>query len=218
MRVLLLAAGRGERMRPLSDHTAKPLLEVSGHALIEHHIARLAGAGFSEFVVNLSWHGDQIRTRLGDGSRYGVSIAYSDEGAEALETAGGIVLALPLLGDAPFAVVNSDIWTDYPFERLALRPGKLAHLVLVENPAHNPDGDFQLDTRGEVRLEEKTHTFAGIAAYAPELFAGLEPGKRPLAPLLREAAERGEVSGEFYDGVWEDIGTPERLQELRRRV
>ena len=229
-RALLLAAGRGERLRPLTDTTPKPLLEVRGRALIEHHVRRLADAGIRELVVNLAWHGEQIRARLGDGARHGVSIAYSDEG-EALETAGGIVHARALLGDAPFAVVNADVWTDYPFKRLALPEGRLAHLVLVPNPEHNPGGDFTLD-RGEVRnpghrgsgaprrdLPESstTLTFSGIAVYSPALFATLAPGKRPLAPLLRAACDRGEVSGESFNGDWCDVGTPERLESLRTR-
>ena len=223
-RALLLAAGRGERLRPLTDTTPKPLLEVRGRALIEHHVQRLADAGIRELVVNLAWHGEQIRARLGDGARHGVSIAYSDEG-EALETAGGIVHARALLGDAPFAVVNADVWTDYPFKRLALPEGRLAHLVLVPNPAHNEGGDFLLDN-GAVRNPGQsrrkgaapTLTFSGIAAYSPALFAMLDPGKRPLAPLLRAACDRGEVSGERFDGDWCDVGTPERLERLRKNV
>lgn len=220
-RALLLAAGRGDRMRPLSDTTPKPLLEVGGRALIEHHLLRLARAGFAEAVVNLAWHGDRIRQRLGDGAAYGLRIRYSDEG-EALETAGGIVHARASLGDEPFAVVNADLWTDYPFGRLALPPGRSAHLVLVPNPEHNEAGDFCL-VDGSVRnpagsrRDAATATFAGIAVYSPALFAGLAPGKRPLAPLLREAAARGQVSGELYDGEWRDVGTPERLAELRAR-
>lgn len=223
-RALLLAAGRGERLRPLTDTVPKPLLEVGGRALIEHHLVRLAAAGIGDVVVNLAWHGDRVRERLGDGRRYGARVAYSDEG-EALETAGGIVHARALLGDAPFAVVNADVWTDYDFARLALPDGKLAHLVLVPNPAHNRDGDFVLE-HGAVSnpggsLREGSApalTFSGIAAYAPALFADLAPGKRPLAPVLRAACERGVVSGELFDGGWCDVGTPERLDNLRASV
>lgn len=228
MRVLLLSAGRGERMRPLTDLLPKPLLEVGGRALVEHHLARLAAAGFTEVVINVAWHGEQVKARLGDGSAYGVSIAWSDEGPDPLETAGGIVHARALLGEKPFAVVNSDIWTDYPFERLALPGGKSAHLVLVPNPPHNPDGDFTLWPDDESGLmtcrsrsvigDQGTLTFAGIAVYSPALFADLEPGKRPLAPILRAACDRGEVSGERHDGEWEDIGTVERLERLRQRL
>ena len=222
-RAMLLAAGRGERLRPLTDSTPKPLIEVRGRALIEHHVRRLAEAGIHELVVNLAWHGDQIRARLGDGKAYGVSIAYSDEG-EALETAGGIVHARALLGDAPFAVVNADVWTDYPFKRLALPEGRLAHLVLVPNPDHNAEGDFVLEaglvrnpsqSRREGAAPTNTHTFSGIAVYSPALFATLTPGKQPLAPLLRAACDRAEVSGELFDGDWCDVGTPERLAQLR---
>lgn len=207
----------------MSDTTPKPLLEVAGRALIEHHLVRLVAAGHRACVINLSWLGAMIRARLGDGARYGATIAYSDEGPEPLETAGGIVHALPLLGDAPFAVVNADIWTDYDFGRLALPAGRCAHLVLVPNPAHNAAGDFRLGADGEVRYREsglasqKTFTFAGIAVYAPTLFTELAPGKRPLAPLLRDAADSGKVSGEIFEGVWDDVGTPERLTALRER-
>ncbi len=220
-RALLLSAGRGERLRPLTDEVPKPLLEVGGSTLIERHLVRLADAGITDVVINLAWLGAQIAQRLGSGARYGVSITYSDEG-EALETAGGIVHARAFLGDAPFAVVNADVWTDYPFARLALPEGKRAHLVLVSNPEHNPDGDFVLvdgavQNPGESRREgaAPTCTFSGIAVYSPALFADLVPGKRPLAPVLRAACDRGEVSGELFDGTWCDVGTPERLAQLR---
>ena len=220
-RALLLAAGRGERLRPLTDEVPKPLLEVGGRTLIERHIARLADAGITDIVINLAWLGAQIAQRLGTGSRYGVSITYSNEG-DALETAGGIVHARALLGDAPFAVVNADVWTDYPFARLVLPERKLAHLVLVPNPEHNPKGDFVL-AEGTVRNPDEsrregaapTTTFSGIAVYSPALFDDLAPGKRPLAPVLRAACDRGEVSGELFDGDWCDVGTPERLEQLR---
>ncbi|MEX0899544.1 MAG: nucleotidyltransferase family protein [Gammaproteobacteria bacterium] len=223
-RALLLAAGRGERLRPLTDDAPKPLLEVGGRALIERHLERLAAACVTDIVVNLAWLGSKIVDRLGDGARYGVSIAYSEEG-DALETAGGIVHARALLGDAPFAVVNADVWTDYPFARLALPEGRLAHLVLVPNPDHNPNGDFVLDgdvvqNPSESRREgaAPTRTFSGIAVYSPALFAGLAPGKRSLAPVLRAASERGEISGELYEGDWCDVGTVERLESLRQSV
>jgi N-acetyl-alpha-D-muramate 1-phosphate uridylyltransferase len=215
-RALLLAAGRGERLRPLTDEVPKPLLEVGGRTLIERHLMRLEDAGITDVVINLAWLGSQIAQRLGTGARYGVSIAYSNEG-EALETAGGIVHARSLLGDSPFVVVNADVWTDYPFARLALPEGRLAHLVLVPNPEHNPNGDFVL-VDGTVRNPDgsaPTSTFSGIAVYSPDLFADLAPGKRPLAPVLREACERGQVSGESFDGDWCDVGTPERLAQLR---
>ncbi len=219
MKVLLLAAGRGERMRPLTDDRPKPLLEVRGRSLIVHHILRLAAAGFTEMMVNLSWKGDQIRAALGDGAAFGVDIVYSEEGSEPLETAGGIVHGLHWLGDAPFVVINADIWCDFPFEQLALPEGRLAHLVLVPNPEHNAAGDFVLE-RGMVLnpppSQKGSATFSGVGVYAPALFAELDAGKRALAPILREACSRNLVSGELYDGVWWDVGTPERLEALRQ--
>ena len=211
MKAMILAAGRGERMRPLTDHTPKPLLEAHGKPLIVHHIEALAAAGFTDIVINLSWLGEQIRERLGDGSGFGVSIAYSVE-PEALETAGGIQQALPLLGDR-FLVVNGDVYTDFDFARLRSfdRP---AHLVLVANPGHNHDGDFALQ-RGRVgNSAPLDYTFSGIAAYQRDFFAELGSGKQALAPMLRAAAERGQVGGEYHEGCWIDIGTPERLAEL----
>ncbi len=222
-RALLLAAGRGERLRPLTDEVPKPLLEVGGRALIERHLVRLAEAGITDIVINLAWLGSKIVERLGDGARYGVSIAYSDEG-DALETAGGIVHARSLLGDAPFAVVNADVWTDYPFKRLALPDDRLAHLMLVPNPEHNAGGDFVLENGAVLNPNESrregaapTLTFSGIAVYSPALFSDLTPGKRPLAPVLRVACDRGKVSGELFDGNWSDVGTPERLDDLRKK-
>jgi MurNAc alpha-1-phosphate uridylyltransferase len=215
---LILAAGRGERLRPLTDHTPKPLLEAGGRPLIEHIVAALAQAGYAELVVNLAHLGGQIQARLGDGGRFGVHIAYSQEGEEALETGGGIHRALPLLGEAPFLVVNGDLATDYPFERLRNRPEGLAHLVLVENPAHHPRGDFAVAGGQVLAQGEPRHTFSGIGVYRPELFAACEPGKFPLAPLLRSAMALGKVGGEVYPGFWMDIGTLERLQEFDERL
>lgn len=213
MKAMILAAGRGERMRPLTDTTPKPLLEVHGKPLIVHHVEALARAGFSELVVNLSWLGEQIRARLGGGREFGVSIAYSEE-PQALETAGGIRQALPLLGDR-FAVVNADIFTTYDFARLR-KSDAPAHLVLVPNPAHHRGGDFSLAGGLVGNRGDPLYTFSGISCYRRPFFEGLEPGKVPLAPLLREAAERGEVSGELFEGDWTDIGRPERLEELNR--
>lgn len=215
---MIMAAGRGERMRPLTDHTPKPLLEAGGRRLIEYHLDALARAGFTDIVVNHAHLGIQIEQTLGDGSRYGVRIAYSPEGDKALETGGGIFRALPLLGDGPFLVVNGDVWTDYPFTQLAREPQGLAHLVLVDNPPHHPQGDFALigscvTGSGAARL-----TFSGIGVYRPELFAGCEPGVFPLAPLLRRAMEAGQVTGEHYRGRWLDVGTPQRLEELDREL
>ena len=208
---MILAAGRGERLRPMTDHTPKPLLEVRGKPLIVHHLEALAGAGFSDVIINLSWLGDQIREHLGQGDRFGLTIHYSEE-AEALETAGGIVQALPLLGER-FVVINGDVFTDYDFARLR-HHDRAAFLVLVPNPEHNPGGDFAL-ADGDVANDGAARlTFSGIGQYHRDFFAGLAPGKRPLAPLLRAAAERGDVGGELFQGDWRDVGTAERLAEL----
>lgn len=216
MKAMILAAGRGERMRPLTDHTPKPLLQVGGKALIEHLIEAMVRAGFRELVINHAHLGGHIEDALGDGARYGAQIAWSREPEGALETGGGIHQALPLLGDAPFLAVNSDIWTDYPFARLHREPDGLAHLVLIDNPPHHPQGDFALQN-GLVRPEGAPRlTFSGIGLYRPELFKDCSPGKFPLAPLLRAAMQREAVSGEHYRGVWLDIGTPERLAALDR--
>jgi len=217
MKAMILAAGRGERMRPLTDTTPKPLLEAGGRPLIAWHLEALAQAGIEEVVINHAWLGEQIEATLGDGRAYGIQIHYSPEKPEALETAGGIVQALPLLGEDPFLVVNGDIWCDYPIANLvaqSLSPQFQAHLVMVDNPAQHPDGDFVLNGRllgadGEPRL-----TFSGIGLYSPSLFSGLAQGKRPLAPLLKTAMKEKKISGEHYSGAWFDIGTPARLQQL----
>ena len=211
---MILAAGRGERMRPLTDATPKPLLSVGGRPLIGHHLVALAEAGIREVVVNHAHLGERIEQALGDGAAYGVRIRYSPEPVGALETGGGIFQALPLLGDAPFLVVNGDVWTDYPYDRLPASPDGLAHLVLVDNPPHHPLGDFALV---DGRVRERDHagwTYSGIGVYRPELFAGQTPGRFPLAPLLRRAIARDAVAGEHWLGAWADVGTPERLREL----
>lgn len=213
-----MAAGRGERLRPLTDRTPKPLLEAGGRGLIEHLIDALVAAGFHDLVINLSHLGGQIRARLGDGSRLGARIAYSPEGPEPLETAGGIRHALPLLGDRPFVVVNGDIATDFPFDRLHGLPDSEAHLVLIPNPPHHPGGDFALNGNRVTVTGPDRHTFAGIGVYRPSLFAGLAPGRAALAPLLRQAIAEGRVTGELYRGFWMDIGTEERLRALDRRL
>jgi MurNAc alpha-1-phosphate uridylyltransferase len=211
---MILAAGRGERMRPLTNTTPKPLLQVGGQALIEYHIAALREAGIDEIVINHAWLGEQIMQYLGDGSQYGVQIQYSDESAGVLETAGGIIKALPLLGDAPFVVVNGDIFTDYSYARLPQQPDSLAHLVMVDNPPQHPEGDFVLN-EGRLLAEGAPRlTYSGIGVYDPQLFSGCQPGVLPLAPILRTAMARGEISGEHFTGQWLDIGTPERLAEL----
>ena len=218
MMAMILAAGRGERMRPLTDHLPKPLLKAGGKTLIEHRIESLAAAGFRDLVINHAHLGAQIEAYLGSGERYGVRITWSREPDGALETGGGIFQALPRLEGDGFLVVNADIWTDYPFARLAKPITGLAHLVLVDNPSEHPLGDFVLrDTRvlseGAPRL-----TFSGIGVYHRDLFRGCQPGHFPLAPLLRTAMEKGLVSGELYSGAWRDIGTPERLDELDRAL
>jgi MurNAc alpha-1-phosphate uridylyltransferase len=218
MKAMLLAAGRGERMRPLTDHTPKPLLKVGGKTLIEHHIETLAAAGFRDLVINYAHLGAQIEAALGNGQRYGVRIVWSREPDGALETGGGIFQALPLLDAEQFLVVNADIWTDYPFARLAGPIAGLAHLVLVDNPPQHSQGDFVLQgarvlTDGAPRL-----TFSGIGVYHRDLFRGCQAGRFPLAPLLRSAMQSGRVSGEHYTGEWRDIGTPERLDELDRAL
>lgn len=213
MKAMILAAGRGERMRPLTDHTPKPLLEVAGKPLIVYHLHNLAAAGIREIVINHAHLGHRIEAALGDGSAYGVSIRYSAEDT-ALETGGGILRALSLLGDDPFVVINGDVWTDFPFASLRDKGERLAHLVLVNNPQHHPRGDFSLE-HGRVRVHgDHRLTFSGIGVYRSALFTGCVPGAFPLAPLLRNAIARDEVSGEHYQGKWWDIGTPERLQAL----
>ena len=216
---MILAAGRGERMRPLTDHTPKPLLAVAGKPLITWHIERLARAGIRDLVINHAHLGHLIEQALGDGAAWGVRIRYSPEGeGRALETGGGIFRALPLLGGGPFLVINADVWCDMEFDRLTLAAGDLAHLVMVDNPAHHPGGDFHL-ARGRLHAEgEPRLTFSGIGAYDPALFAGCEPGVFPLAPLLRAAMQAGRVGGEHYQGRWTDAGTPQRLAELERTL
>ncbi len=218
MRAIILSAGRGERMRPLTDHTPKPLLVAGGQRLIEYHIRALVSADITEIVVNHARLGEQIEQALGDGSAYGVHIRYSAEGDDPLETGGGIYQALPLLGDDPFIAVNGDIWTDYPFAQLPVEPDGLVHLVLVDNPAHHPAGDFGLNNGVVTEQAEKKLTFSGIGVYRPALFAECTAGKFPLTPLLRYAMNLGQVSGEHYTGRWMDIGTPERLHELDQRL
>ena len=211
---MILAAGRGERMRPLTDTQPKPLLRIRGKPLIERHIERLAQAGIERIVINLAWLGWMIRDYLGDGSRHGVSIRYSEESPHPLETAGGIFRALPLLGPDPFLVVNADIFTDYGFERVSLGEERDAHLVLVPNPPQHARGDFGLEGDVAVPAAEQQYTFAGIAVYRHELFAGCEDGVFPLKPLLVRSMAAKRCGAELYTGLWEDVGTPERLEAL----
>jgi len=217
MHAMILAAGRGERMRPLTNYTPKPLLEAGGKPLILYHVERLAAAGFREIVINHAHLGHRIEAALGNGSRWGAKIRYSPE-STALETGGGIFKALPLLAPGPFLVVNGDIWTNLDFAHLRLAEGLLAHLVLVDNPPHNPDGDFAFDGDRLSARGFPRHTYSGVGVYHPALFRNCTPGAFPLAPLLRAAMERGLVSGEHHTGRWLDIGTPERLQALDRML
>ncbi|BCM25783.1 N-acetylmuramate alpha-1-phosphate uridylyltransferase MurU [Methyloradius palustris] len=225
MKAMILAAGRGERMRPLTDHTPKPLLKVGGKSLIVWHLERLAKAGFSEVIINHAYLGQQIEAALGNGDQWGLSIHYSPE-TSALETAGGIAQALPLLGDLPFLVVNGDIFTEIDFFKLtdALNPengaySNLAHLIMVDNPPQHPDGDFAyLDGKLLVEGQPKL-TFSGVGVYHPDLFQNVIRGEAAkLAPILKEAIAKGLVTAEHYQGVWHDIGTPERLAELDTRL
>lgn len=218
MKAMILAAGRGERMRPLTDHTPKPLLQAGKHRLIEYHLLNLQHAGFKDVVINVAWLGQQIMDTLGDGSRYGLSIQYSDEGEQALETGGGIYNALPLLGDEPFLVVNGDVWTDYPLQSLRqMTLGGVAHLVLVNNPPHHPSGDFAL-RENKIRSEGDTKwTYSGIGVYCRAFFAGQTGGAFPLAPLIRQYAAQDRISGEIHTGEWDDIGSMERLEQLKKR-
>ncbi|MFP4079802.1 MAG: N-acetylmuramate alpha-1-phosphate uridylyltransferase MurU [Ectothiorhodospira sp.] len=232
MHAMILAAGRGERLRPLTDHTPKPLVRAGGRPLIVYHLDRLAAAGYRDVVINLGHLGERIREHLGDGETWGLRIHYSPE-PRALETGGGIRNALPLLGSDPFLVINGDVWTDHPLTAPAMAPGDLAHLVLVDNPAHHPGGDFSLadgriqgvpplagdgDDAGELPREDPGPrlTFAGIGWYRHALLAGTPAGAFPLGQLLRSAAARGQVGGEHHRGAWMDVGTVERLEALER--
>jgi MurNAc alpha-1-phosphate uridylyltransferase len=218
MKAMVLAAGRGERMRPLTDQLPKPLLAVAGKPLIAYHLDALGRAGVRDVVINLSWLGSKIRDALGDGARYGVRIAYSDEGPVPFETGGGIFHALPLLGPAPFLVVNGDTWTDVDFTKLEIDTEAHARLVLVSNPPHHPRGDFAIVDGNVVEREADRFTYSGIGLYRPEFFHGCAPGRFPLLPLLKRAIAAGRVRGQVHRGEWLDVGSPERLAELDARV
>ena len=217
---MVLAAGRGERMRPLTDHTPKPLLPAAGKPLIVWHIERLAAAGIHEVVINHAHLGKQIEQALGDGKRWNSTIHYSAEGeGRALETGGGIHRALPLLGERPFLVINADVWTDMDVSGLVLPEGRLAHLVMVDNPPQHPQGDFCLTEDGSLYdTGEPRLTYSGIGVYHRDLFAGCRSGAFPLAPLLRRAMVEKRVTGERYHGRWVDVGTPQRLAELEHSL
>lgn len=230
-RALILAAGKGERMRPLTEVTPKPLLTAGGKPLIAWHLEKLASLGVTDVVINTSWLADRFEPALGSGSRWGLRLHYSFEGPEPLETGGGMHHALQLLGAEPFIAVNGDIWTDFDFARLPREPAGLAHLVMVENPAQHPRGDFSLDESGALHAEgEARRTFSGIGVYRPEILAdwrqiigpvaGVEesPPRFKLAPLLLDAMRRNLATGEFHGGRWTDVGTPERLAQLDRSL
>jgi len=223
MKVMILAAGRGERMGSLTEDRPKPMLEVAGMPLIEHQVRRLADYGLRELVINLGYRGDQIRAHLGNGQAFGVDIAWSDEGHPALDTGGGIRRALPLLGPGPFGVVNADVWCDLSPARMralgeGLPPDDLAHLWLVPNPEHHSEGDFALDGDRVRDTGTQRLTFSGLSVLRPALFDNCTEERFGLAPLLRRAIAEGRVEGARHDGVWADIGTPERLEALRRQL
>jgi N-acetyl-alpha-D-muramate 1-phosphate uridylyltransferase len=218
VKALLLAAGRGERLRPITDTLPKALVPVGGKPLIAWHLAALARAGVRDVVINLSWLGAQLHAALGDGRDFGVRIQYSEEGPVPLETGGGIFRALPLLGPEPFLVVNSDIWIERPFAGLELPSDAHAHLVLVPNPPHHPRGDFGLETGLVVNRDSERFTYCGVGLYRPEFFSGCQDGRFPLLPLLNRAIGARRVRGELYCGQWSDVGTAERLADLNARL
>ncbi|MBW8192306.1 nucleotidyltransferase family protein [Neiella marina] len=218
---MILAAGRGERMRPLTDTTPKPMLTVAGKPLIVWHLERLAAAGVKRVIINLAHLGDVIERALADGHQFGLTILYSHELDGALETAGGIVKALPLLGDAPFWLVNGDVWSDWSFaQTVTLADHELAKLVLVTNPEHNPQGDFAMGKDGFLEQKQASNslTYAGIGVYSPRLFADCVPGKAALAPLLKAQLNNRSIAAWHHQGQWCDVGTPQRLLELNQRV
>ncbi len=218
MKAMILAAGRGERMKPLTNTTPKPLLHVKNRALIIWHIENLAKSGFKEIIINIAYLGYKISQELGDGSKWGVKIIYSDEQKEgALESAGAIIKALPLLGKETFLVVNADIWCDYRFDKSFDLADDLAHLILVDNPPHNIKGDFGVENGRVLNEADEMFTFSGIGYYSPKLFETLRYGKLALAPLLRDAISKNMVSGSLHVSIWHDIGTPQRLEDINRR-
>lgn len=218
MYAMILAAGKGERMRPLTHKVPKPLLEIAGKALIVYQIEALESAGVKNIVINTGHLGEQIQYELGTGTMFGVDIQYTDESDNILETAGGIINALPLLGADPFIVTNADIFTDFDY-RVLLEPcDKDAHIVLVDNPTHNPEGDFTLENETVKNDGDGKLTYSGIGLFSPEFFANHQPGRLPLAPLLRKSAESHQLSGQYFTGLWQDIGTPERLEAINKSL
>ncbi len=225
MKAMILAAGRGERMRPLTDKTPKPLLKVSDKSLIEHHIENLVAIGVTDIVINTAWLSEQFPLALGNGEKYGCHLHFSQEEPGALETAGGIQKALSLLKCDEFIVVNGDVWCDYDLNKLnkGLAKGKLAHLILTHNPAHHPSGDFAISNDGELRnnsadSKENCWTYTGIGLYHAKLFESVAQYPAPLGPLLKTAIAQAQISGELHQGEWFDIGTPERLNQLREQL
>jgi len=215
VRAMILAAGRGERLRPLTDKIPKSLVEVRGQSLLERHLENVRRAGVRKVVINLGWLGDQIAKRIGSGGRYDLDVIYSQEGDDILETGGGIHKALPHLGSDPFLVVNADIYTDMPVPEIRLGEDHLGHLVMVPTPGYRENGDFDINEGLICNGQEPAHTFSGVAVYRPEFFDGCEAGRFPLAPMLREAADRGLLTGTLYEGLWADVGTSERLAALQ---
>ena len=216
MIAMLLAAGHGERMRPITETIPKALVEVRGRSLIERHLDALAEFGITRVVINLGWLGEQIADRIGSGSAYGVNVVYSPEGDNVLETGGGIHRALPLLGSQPFLVINADVYMRMRLPPASLAEGDMGHLVLVPTPSHKTHGDFNLRDGRVLENDDPKLTFSGVAIYRPEFFSDCEPGRFPLAPLLKQSARAGTLGGSLFEGTWEDVGTPERLAELNR--
>ena len=213
---MILAAGRGERLRPLSDKMPKSLVEVRGQSLLERHLTNIRSAGIEDVVINLGWLGEQIVERVATGTAYELNVTYSDEGDDILETGGGIHNALPLLGDEPFLVVNADIFTDMPPPQVSLSDSQMGHLVMVPTPEYRTGGDFDLES-GIVRNgEAPSLTFSGVAIYRPEFFSTCEAGRFSIVPMLREAADSGLLQGSLYEGLWADVGTPGRLRAINR--
>lgn len=211
MKAMILSAGRGERLRPLTDTVPKSLVEVGGKSLLERHLGRLQDAGIVEVVINLGWLGAEIVARIGNGSMFGLKVSYSDEGDDVLETGGGIHKALPLLGSDPFLVINADILTDMPVPQIELDDTSLGHLIMVQSPAYRVGGDFDVVDGRIKNTSQQSLTFSGVAVYRPELFDGCEAGRFSIVPILREAADATQLTGSLYEGHWADVGTPERL-------
>ena len=218
MMAMILAAGRGERLRPLTDTIPKALVEIAGESLLERHLRMLARAGIKNVVINLDWLGEQIIDRIGEGQRFGLQVTYSPEFDGVLETAGGIHRALPMLGSKPFWVVNADVYTDMDLPEIHLAGDYLAHTLLVPTPEFKSHGDFDLKNGELVNSKQPRLTFSGIALYRPEFFRQMTPGRAPLAPLLRDGADSAQISASMLEGVWEDIGTPDRLERVRRQL